>query len=396
MEIKSAEHLTSVHSMNKLLTMGNEAGFIRPMGRQYEDCLQDESRRRGTADEICFPDTREALAAALDCRCRVTLQGACTGLDGGAVPHGGRVVSLRRMDRILSAEALPDGGMLVTAEAGVSMSALSAACPGHFFAPAPTEPTATVGGVIACDARGVFADYYGGVAEHVLETETLRFGEGREAIVSAVLRLLPRPQTVWGVAFLFQDDAAARAFCAGAAALSSLAVNEYLDGATLESLARLRQSAQRLKALPETGGAAAMIYTELHAENEDAVCADAEALMALSADCGCAESDSWALCGEAETQLLRDFRHAAQESVHAAIDRARAAEPALYAPGADIWPDAARYEAFMAEARAPGTPCACFGHLCGGRMRLCFMPEDMDMLRRAESFLNGLRERGGV
>ncbi|MDO4572467.1 MAG: FAD-binding oxidoreductase, partial [Clostridia bacterium] len=79
------------------------------MERRYEEYLSDESRRRGEASEICFPDSREALAAALDCRLPVTVQGSRTGLDGRAVPRGGRIVNLGRMDRLLSCDAAADG-----------------------------------------------------------------------------------------------------------------------------------------------------------------------------------------------------------------------------------------------------------------------------------------------
>ncbi|MDO4572468.1 MAG: hypothetical protein Q4C13_03800, partial [Clostridia bacterium] len=150
--------------------------------------------------------------------------------------------------------------LLVRAEAGLRMGALAAAGPGHFFAPAPTEPAATVGGVIACEARGVFAGRYGGVREHVLGVESLRSAAGRDVIASAVLRLLPKPRTLWGVAFLFSDEAAAGDFSREAALLAPVAVNEYLDAGTLRALTALRRSAGRLQALPETGAAAARVY----------------------------------------------------------------------------------------------------------------------------------------
>lgn len=368
---------------------------IRSMERQYEEYLRDESRRCGTALEICFPKTREALAAALAYDGPVTLQGARTGLDGRAVPQGGRIVNLSRMDRILSGEPQADGSISVHAEAGVSMAALSEAFPAHFFAPAPTEPAATVGGVVASDARGIFADRYGAAAAHVYAVDVLKTA-GADVIVSARLRLLPRPATVWGVAFLFQDDVKARVFCERASHIAALAVNEYLDRGTLACLRLLRQNAQRLQALPETGDAEAMVYTELHTDTEDEAGALAGELLELSANGGCGEGDTWALCGETEVQLLWDFRHAAQEAVHASIDRLRMELPALYALGADMALPPAGYDVLRDALGALGIPYACFGHLIGGRVRLNLLPESMEAFYRAEAFIERWRERGGV
>ncbi|MDO4572469.1 MAG: hypothetical protein Q4C13_03805, partial [Clostridia bacterium] len=119
-------------------------------------------------------------------------------------------------------------------------------------------------------------------------------------------------------------------------------------------------------------------------------------LMALALRGGCREDGTWSLCGEGEVQLLRDFRHAAQEAAHAAVDRARAAEPSLYAPGMDLRLPPDRCAACAAEARALGLSCACFGQLSEGRVRLSFMPEDMAALRRAEDFLRALRQGAGL
>jgi len=66
-----------------------------PMTGRYEEYLRDESRGCGFAESISFPQTIEqaqeeikALAAA---RAPVTVQGARTGICGGARPAGGEI-----------------------------------------------------------------------------------------------------------------------------------------------------------------------------------------------------------------------------------------------------------------------------------------------------------------
>src|SRR4051794_18461711 len=82
-------------------------------------------------------------------------QGGNTGLVGGGVPRGGEVVlSLARLDAIGDVDAALGQ---VTAGAGTTLAALQAACraagqdAGLDFA---ARDSATVGGIVACDAGG--------------------------------------------------------------------------------------------------------------------------------------------------------------------------------------------------------------------------------------------------
>ena len=70
----------------------------------YEDFLRDESRKTGDADSISFPaseaDVREIMAVANARHLPVTIQGGRTGITAGAVPDGGHVLNLGRMNQI--------------------------------------------------------------------------------------------------------------------------------------------------------------------------------------------------------------------------------------------------------------------------------------------------------
>jgi D-lactate dehydrogenase (cytochrome) len=152
--------------------------------------LHDESRLSGQADYIAFPE--DALrAAALIRRAAaegsgLTIQGARTGVSGGAVPGGGLILSTERMNRSLgfTGGELPalrvQGGMNFEDLGNFLRRALPPedwdAGSGTLFReqartlrfpPNPTETTATLGGGFACNARGPNSLRWGGVGDHV-------------------------------------------------------------------------------------------------------------------------------------------------------------------------------------------------------------------------------------
>ena len=95
----------------------------------------------------------------------MTIVGARTGLTGGCVPQsGGWAVSLEKFRRL---EICPGRAI---AGAGVSLDALQAqaARTGQFYAPDPTERTASIGGTIATNASGSRSFRYGSTRRHIL------------------------------------------------------------------------------------------------------------------------------------------------------------------------------------------------------------------------------------
>lgn len=156
----------------------DEAGYLR-----------DESRRTGRAERIVFAadedDVGRALDEARDNGWPVTVQGARTGITAGAVPEGGLILNLSRMKRI---GAVAD--RRVTVQPGALLSEINAegAPQGLFFPPDPTETSASIGGMIACNASGALSYHYGPTRRWIRsarvmladgETLTLRRGEQR-------------------------------------------------------------------------------------------------------------------------------------------------------------------------------------------------------------------------
>ena len=172
----------------------NVLSLIRRMSPEYADYLFDESRTMGNADYIAFPSCEEEITEAVrwcaEHRIPLTAQGALTGLAGGASPAGGLILNLQRMNRILGLQRDENGIYYLKVQPGLrltqlrralllkafdvsgwdeaSLEALRDIRPGQlFFPPDPTEPTASLGGMAACNACGARSVLYGCTRAHI-------------------------------------------------------------------------------------------------------------------------------------------------------------------------------------------------------------------------------------
>ncbi len=165
----------------------------------YSGYLSDESRMPGGhADALVFACSENEvirhMQAAQEAGFPVTVSAARTGIVGGAVPFGGWVLSLERMNRILGVrwEEIP-GRWCIRLEPGVSLEALDHALTqgmpdgpsdedpasreqvlrfrsesAQWWYPVdPTEQTAHLGGTIATNASGARSFAYGQTRSHV-------------------------------------------------------------------------------------------------------------------------------------------------------------------------------------------------------------------------------------
>ena len=168
--------------------------LILPYCDLYAACLRDESRTVGHADSVSFPrsedEVRQILHALHEAGTPVTVQGARTGLAAAAVPRGGHVMTTGGMDRVTGLRQ-ENGRFYLTVQPGVvllnlrkmiakrefdtagwseaSLAALEAfrTAPAHFFPTDPTETTAAIGGMTACNASGARSFRYGPVRPHI-------------------------------------------------------------------------------------------------------------------------------------------------------------------------------------------------------------------------------------
>lgn len=169
---------------------------IHPYSNEFSDYLKDESKTTGWAEGICFPETEtevmETVREAFRRGVSLTTQGGRTGITAGAVPAGGWMVNLSKMNRIKALRhdeqsgrfsLLIEPGMLLCElqrsldqaafdtkgwdEDSLRNLALFRGQGAFFFSPDPTETTASLGGMVACNASGARSFKYGSIRRHV-------------------------------------------------------------------------------------------------------------------------------------------------------------------------------------------------------------------------------------
>ncbi|HXA66474.1 MAG TPA: FAD-binding oxidoreductase [Bryobacteraceae bacterium] len=309
--------------------------------------LVDASGFRGKAEKVLVPadepELIRILAGAASDSIPVTISGGRTGLTGGSVAQGGWVVSLEKFQRL----EIEKGRAIVGA--GVSLEAVQTAARAtrQFYAPDPTERTASVGGNIATNASGSRSFRYGSTRRHVLRLRviladgrilqvargdkvdfpvpeiplpnTTKYtagyalapdmdwidlftgSEGTLGIVTeADLQLLPEPADILAGVVFFASDDAALAVVEAWRSLSGLRMIEYFDR---NSLALLRE---RYSEIPPDAGAALLIEQEsgdvdFWAEH--------------------VPEDSWFAASDQDRERFRRFRHALPEIVNDTVRR---------------------------------------------------------------------------
>ena len=383
---------------------------IYPFTDEYALYLRDESRSVGEAAWICFPvceeDVREALSFAREKDLCVTTQGGRTGLAAGCVPHGGLVLNLSRMDRVLGAER-EGGAVLLRTQPGVlltnlrkAVAALQPESGALFFPPDPTETTASIGGMTACNASGARTYRYGAARRHVEglrviladgRSVTLRRGEqmaagrclrlrcddgsrvflplpsyrmpsvknasgyfveyGMDAvdlfagsdgtlgvITEILLRLTPLPAQIWECGLLLKTEMQALELTdALRRSCSRLASIEFFDAGALRVLKDRKARDASLRGIAVVpDGVQALLFVEIHADSKEEAFGELERVTACLKDCGGDPDRTWFGWNAAQTARFKEFRHAVPESVNMLIDERRKTHPQITKLGTDM------------------------------------------------------------
>jgi FAD/FMN-containing dehydrogenase len=309
--------------------------------------LVDASGFRGQADKLLVPaDEPELIEIVRDAgeqSIPVTISGGRTGLTGGSVAQGGWVISLEKFQHLEISTGCAIAG------AGVSLESVQTAAHRirQFYAPDPTERTASIGGNIATNASGSRSFLYGSTRRHVLGLRVVLMdgralqvvrgdkvdfpvpriplpnttkntagyplspdmdwvdlftgSEGTLGIVTeAKLQLLPEPADILAGVVFFPSDGAALDVVEAWRTIPGLRMIEYFDG---NSLALLRQ---RYPEVPRQAAAALLIEQE----NGD---------IDFWADH--APEDSWFAGSDQDRERFRKFRHALPEIVNDTVRR---------------------------------------------------------------------------
>ena len=172
----------------------------------YALYLDDESHSfDGFAENIYFPTSVNQVSAilreAFENGTPVTIQGGRTGLTGGAVPLGGIILNLEKMTELLYMDYSADYGFYsIAGQAGVLLEDLVAAVQtksldaikgkgttnqqkaldqflsesdSFSFPVDPTEMSAWLGGIVACNASGARTLKFGAVRDWVFRIQVV-------------------------------------------------------------------------------------------------------------------------------------------------------------------------------------------------------------------------------
>ena len=231
----------------------------------------DALKRGQPADVVVFPGTTEDVADVVhvcaERRIPIVPRGGGTGYTGGSVPtHGGVVLSLERMDRILE---IDEANLLAIVEPNVVTGDLQDAVEkvGLFYPPDPASlRQSVIGGNVAECAGGPRAFKYGTTKRYVLGleavlptgeiihtggkvvktvvgydlTQLLVGSEGTLAIITKIiLRLVPKPPVQATLRATFPDvESSVAAVTNIIRARVVPAALELIDGDSLEAVAR--------------------------------------------------------------------------------------------------------------------------------------------------------------
>jgi len=144
---------------------------VKTQIEELQNYLTDASNMPGGYSERLFlpqsaSDISQILQEANASRTPVTVSGARTGTVGGAVPFGGIVISMEKLNRIKS---IDKATLTAVVEPGVILGDLQKAveAEGLFYPPDPTEWSCQVGGTVATNASGSRSFRYGATREYV-------------------------------------------------------------------------------------------------------------------------------------------------------------------------------------------------------------------------------------
>ena len=449
-----------------------------------DEYLYDESRFKGFASglvvlektEELFPILYQAKADGLG----ITLQGARTGLTGGCVPQGGLLINFSACRRILGLGYEERSRVFtIEVEPGISLQALQDAIAHrdfntdgwsseakdiyeefkqagpYFFAPDPTEKSASLGGMAACNASGARSFYYGPMRKHVLglklalvdgRTVELQrrtnFSQGRAfsltlddgfrltgllpgyewrelknasgyytkdnldmlelfigqegtlaIITSLTLALLPLEEVELAACFFFQNEAAAISF-----------VEEIRSTRPVPDLKLLALEYFDRQALTLIGGSqgysfipkAYAIYVEIAGPQEDELFSYLEGLASAWGHELAFQDAVWLATSPKESSKLRSIRHAVPEAINRLVAERLKTEPRLTKLATDFAvPDKHLRDLvhlYHKRLAATGIDYLLFGHIGDNHLHANLLPKDIYQYKMGKEYLKQIAQ----
>ncbi|WP_213951364.1 FAD-binding oxidoreductase [Tepidanaerobacter syntrophicus] len=407
--------------------------LIYQIDEKYKEYLSDESRMTGVADSISFPKEENEIIKIITrlkkSNTPITIQGGKTGIVGCAVPIKGHVLNLSNMNHIKDFIKSAGGEYFIKVEPGVSLLELNKEInmlenkEELFWPPDPTEPSATIGGIASCNAKGICSYAYGDTKKYIDQIrvvqsdgiirdikrgeELISFanskidlidvylgGEGMFGLITELtLKLKPKPKFIWGIAFFFKykEDIFTFAESLITSNLQSqesyIAAIEYIDRETIDIIEKRKKFMSKLQSVPDiepenTG----MIYIEIHGDKEESIETIAEKLMELAISNNSDPDKAWALSGDIEVEKVRNFRHAAPESVNAFIEEMHQQDFRITKLGTDMSVKNENFSSILTkyetDVKNENLKSCIFGHLLENHLHVNILPKNYEEYKR--------------
>jgi len=450
---------------------------IFPISERFLDFLHDETKTVGSADTISFPANHTEVCMQLkyfnENDIPVTIQGNRTGLTAASVPNGGHIMSLNRMCSVTGMRVDENGTVFLNVQPGISLGVLRnlivsrsfdtadwdensmnayekfKKLPHQYFPPDPTETSASIGGMVACNASGAKTYRYGSTRVYIngvkvalsdgdsislqrgqvkakgrdfsIYTDNGRIIEGRlpdytmpscknasgyfaeddmdmvdlfvgsdgtlGVITEIELRLIPQPNEIWGVNCFFENRENAVSFVEKIREKGrNIVAIEYFDGNALEIL---RSNENYGKPVPDKYKS--LIYVEIHADDDNDALDEIWLVGNTMLACGGNTEDTWAAKSILDRERLLELRHKVPESVNALIASRKRKIPKLAKVASDmaVPDDKLRdiIKVYDEDLAANNFEFAIWGHIGNNHLHVNVLPNtEEDMVNGKEMF----------
>ena len=402
--------------------------YILPMQEQYEEYLIDESKFTGKGESISFPESEEEIKEILkelkESGTELTIQGGKTGITGAAVPEGGHILNLSHMNHVKGGDVSEDGNAFIIVEPGINLMDLKKEIDSMFrknpvfWPPDPTETSATVGGVAATNAQGICRLLYGTSKKYIEsikvmdldgnireiswgkemilpsgkaieEMDTVLGKEGITGIITELkLKLIPKPESVWGISFFFVQPEDAGNFIdylkkeQPSSDKAAIAAVEYMDRTTIDLIEERKETMTKIKELPDIEEEIqSMVYIELQGA-EEGIEEIAEILMEVAMEYHSDPETAWAVSGESDVEKMHAFRHAAAETANLFIEKIRRGDQRITKLGTDMAvldrPFSEVLKNAQKELKENGLSGCIFGHAMENHLHINILPNNFE------------------
>ncbi len=422
---------------------------VKTQADELQNYLIDASNLQGGfADKLFIPESAADISVILkdanERKIPVTISGARTGTVGGAIPFGGIVISLERLNKI---KEINKENHIAIVESGVILNDFQKAVEAEnfFYPPDPTEWSCQIGGTVATNASGARSFKYGATRNFVnritvvlangeilnlrrgeifsengfiqitanLKVKLLTYeqpnvrkntsgyfsgekidaidlfigSEGTLGIITEIeLRIVPKPESFFSGIIFFEDEPNLLNFVNEARELSFNSrrnkLSDSIDASLIEYFDEkaLQFISEKFAQVPENAKGAIFFEQETNAETEDVLLEQWNELLEKH---GADLEQSWFTTTEQDRDKMREFRHALPVTVNERIVRNKQKKV-----GTDMAvPDecfASFLKFYKEKLDESGLEYVIFGHIGDNHLHANMIPKNDDEAKKAK------------